>query len=319
MIALCGDPEDLTTAYVGWQARNRGLDVAMLPEEALGESWALRFDDDRPDRSWLELDGRGVPVESVTGVFVRFNPSPGLPPVLAGIPLETGDLLREERRIGLEYCLDRLPCAVVNRPSAGRSNGSKPYQMRLLETAGFDVPAWLVTVDAEIARAFAAESLDGAIYKSCSGLRSRVRRADDDLYQRLAVQPAPVLLQEYVPGDDVRVHVVGERAFATRIHGAGLDYRYETDGAVYAAIDAPEEIELVCIAAARDEGLALAGFDFRVEPTGRWRCLESNPVPTFLPYEMSTGQPIAGAVIDVLAGSVPALAGSVSFAERVGV
>ena len=57
-----------------------------------------------------------------------------------------------------------------------------------------------------------------------------------------------------------------------------------------------------CISFAAREGLLLAGFDFRVdETTGTWSCLEMNPVPTFLPYEASTGQRIGDAVIDLLA------------------
>ncbi|HSG47001.1 MAG TPA: hypothetical protein VLA43_04200, partial [Longimicrobiales bacterium] len=31
---------------------------------------------------------------------------------------------------------------------------------------------------------------------------------------------------------------------------------------------------------------------------GAWWCLESNPVPTFLPYEVQAGLPIADAVLD---------------------
>jgi D-alanine-D-alanine ligase-like ATP-grasp enzyme len=62
----------------------------------------------------------------------------------------------------------------------------------------------------------------------------------------------------------------------------------------------PDEIAQRCVQVAQDEDLLLAGFDFRVDPSGRWHCLEVNPVPTFLPYEMSTGQPIGAAVVDAL-------------------
>lgn len=49
---------------------------------------------------------------------------------------------------------------------------------------------------------------------------------------------------------------------------------------------------------ARAEGLLVAGYDFRVTDDDCWYCLEMNPVPTFLPYEMETVQPIAEAILD---------------------
>jgi glutathione synthase/RimK-type ligase-like ATP-grasp enzyme len=76
--------------------------------------------------------------------------------------------------------------------------------------------------------------------------------------------------------------------------------RYEFQGAAYVPVNPPEDVARACVRAVREEGLLLAGFDFRLEPSGRWWCLESNPVPTFLPYEMSTGQPIAAALVDLL-------------------
>ena len=50
--------------------------------------------------------------------------------------------------------------------------------------------------------------------------------------------------------------------------------------------------------------LTLAGFDFRVTKDGRWYCLEVNPMPTFLPYETATGQPIGNAVLDALLAQI---------------
>jgi hypothetical protein len=303
VIALCGDPDDLTTAYLGWQARDSGFKVVELSEAALGQAWAVGLDDERPGRSWLELEGSRIPISDVSGVFVRFNPRPGVPGALAGLAPAMEATLLAERRAGLDYALDRLPCIVVNRPSAGRSNGSKPFQMRWLEDVGFDVPRWVLAGRPEEVISFTRECLHGSVHKTCSGLRSQVRRPDRTLLEALEAGAPPALIQEYVLGTDVRLHVVGDRSFATEIRGAGLDYRYEFRGAVYEPVDPPEEIARACVRAAREEGLLLTGFDFRVDSAGRWWCLESNPVPTFLPYEMCTGQPIAAAVVDLLANA----------------
>src|SRR5215204_2663449 len=120
IICVTGDTDDLSAVYVAWAARRAGHDVLVIDEEA--------------------------------GVFARFHPDPRLPCALELEP-PAADAFRVERRAALHQLLRRIPCAVANRPCAGRSNGSKPLQMRMLEAAGFRVPDWIVANDAERVRA----------------------------------------------------------------------------------------------------------------------------------------------------------------------
>jgi D-alanine-D-alanine ligase-like ATP-grasp enzyme len=60
----------------------------------------------------------------------------------------------------------------------------------------------------------------------------------------------------------------------------------------------PGAIEELCCKLTGCEGLTIAGFYFRVTKDERWYCLEVNPVPTFLPYEIATGQRIGDTLVD---------------------
>ncbi len=296
-IAIVGDPEDLAAVYIGWLASRRNVEVLWLPEAALGVDWSFAIDEGS-GQARLRTGGGWRDLRDVTGVFVRFHPDPPLPPPLS---LDDGGrmLFVQERREGLHHFLQSLSCSVVNRPSAGRANASKPYQMQWLRQAGFSVPKWVTTNCADTALAFAAECENGVIYKAASGLRSRVRPLDDELQRRLRHGTSPTVIQEFVPGRDVRVHTVGDRAFATEVVADGVDYRYQ-QGSQYAATTVDDALARLCCEAALAEGLVLAGLDFRVTPAGEWYCLEMNPVPSFLPYEMCSGVPIGDAVVDVL-------------------
>jgi glutathione synthase/RimK-type ligase-like ATP-grasp enzyme len=296
-ICVAGDTQDLSAVYVGWAARQAGHRVLELDEALLGSAWSFGCRDLDPASGSIETGpGGGASFGEIDGAFARFAPEPGPPP---GVALSADELeqLRAERREAMHQLLHRLPCPVANRPSSGRSNGSKPHQMTLLAAAGFDVPDWVVSNDAEHVRAFLARGRP-AIYKAVSGLRCHVRRVDNALLRRLERGTTPVLVQDYVEGTDVRVHVVDRACFATEVLGIGTDYRF--DGArEYRASSAPREIEDLCRSVASAEGLLLAGFDFRVDPDGGWHCLEVNPMPSFIPYEWSTGQPIAETLVDV--------------------
>jgi glutathione synthase/RimK-type ligase-like ATP-grasp enzyme len=303
VICVVGDLNDLTNVYVGWAARQAGLEVLELDEAHFGVTWGVAYDDERVVDGVLGVAGRELSLNDVVGVYARFTPQPDIPASLK-LDATTQEALAAERRSAIEHLLNCLPCPVINRPRAGRSNGAKPYQMRQLRDAGFEIPPWLVTNDYEAARAFADRCHDGCIYKACSGLRSTVRRLDDQVMERLKAGTSPVLLQEYVPGYDVRVHTVCDESFATKVVFSGIDYRFDGGSSEFAATSAPAGLEALCQETARSDGLVVAGFDFRVSDDGRWWCLEMNPVPTFLPYEMATGQPIASAIVSAMRTAV---------------
>jgi glutathione synthase/RimK-type ligase-like ATP-grasp enzyme len=104
----------------------------------------------------------------------------------------------------------------------------------------------------------------------------------------------------------VRVHVVGDKAFATEVTSAATDYRYASqqvgDAAELKPIELSAELEARCTRLARALGLAFAGIDLRFTPDQRVVCFEVNPCPGFSYYEANTGQPIADAVASLLAG-----------------
>ena len=298
-ICVVGDTEDLTSVYVGWTARRRGLQVLELKENLLGDSWTFSFDDHQPRAGLLKVGSKSFSFTELIGAYVRLDPEPALPPGVELNPLQQQTFV-SERRYAIHQLLEHLPCGVANRPSAGRSNASKPYQMRLLAQSGFKVPEWIVSNDPAVVEKFCAVVEGRAIFKACSGLRSRVRRADKDLLRRLAQGTCPVIIQEYVAGRDVRVHTVTDRAFATEVSSSSVDYRFEDQPAQYTATRVRPDIAALCCRFARNEDMMIAGFDFRVTSDDEWFCLEANPVPTFMPYELATGQPVAGALLDAL-------------------
>jgi hypothetical protein len=293
-----GDPHDLTAVYVGWLAAQRGVEVLTLPEEQYGATWWINVDEPARD-AHLVVSGAPIAAERVRGVFVRFNPDPGLPDgwELGGAARE---LFIQERRAAISEGIESLGVRAVNRPSAGRSNGAKPMHMARLSRYGFAVPEWIAGNDLALMRPFLSTCPDGAVVKASSGLRSHVRLADEDYLSRLTEGTTPSIVQRFVRGYEVRVHVVGRRVFGTRIDASSVDYRFDAEHVRYEREEVPEPIARLCVESAARDGLALAGLDFRVDRDGAWWCLEMNPVPTFLPYEASSGAAIGDAVLDYI-------------------
>ncbi len=302
-VLIVGDAEDLTSAYVGFRARQHGLSVQVLDESRFGVDWRFHLDDGNAGADVVAFaNGDELPLRQVAGAFVRFTPTPEVPVAVRDDPPVTETYARE-RRAALHVLLHRLAAPVANPPGRGQANGSKPLQMAQLARAGFDVPCWIAGNDVDQIRAFTAGLRDGAIIKSCSGTRSEVRRCSETFLERLVDGSCPVIVQKWVDGFDVRLHTVGEQSFATAIEaGPGVDYRFDDTRRQYRAYSAPEALVEKCLKFARDQGLLIAGFDFRVDGEGRWWCLECNPAPTFLPYEIETGQAIADTLLANMGG-----------------
>ncbi|MFM9709213.1 ATP-grasp domain-containing protein [Streptomyces galilaeus] len=246
----------------------------------------------------LTVEGMRVPLDDVSAVYAR--------------PLELpdgGDPAARARAAAFQEWfvawLDTTPAAVVSRPSAMESNSSKPYQAQLIGRSGFVVPETLVSDDTDEILEFRAQH-GRIVYKSVSGIRSIVREFTEADESRVhLVRGLPTQFQAYVPGQDVRVHVVGEHTYAAAVDSDAIDYRYADQGgesARLAPLDLPPDTARRCVDLAASLGLPLAGIDLRRTPDGEWVCFEVNPMPAYSYYESHTGLPISTALVEYLDG-----------------
>ena len=135
-------------------------------------------------------------------------------------------------------------------------------------------------------------------------MRSIVEEFTESHAARLAHLPdLPTQFQAWIPGTDVRVHVVGREVFATAIESRATDYRYAArsgPAASLRAVEAEPALRERCVALAESLSLPLCGIDLRRRPDGDWVCFEANPMPAFSYYEMETGAEISGALARML-------------------
>jgi glutathione synthase/RimK-type ligase-like ATP-grasp enzyme len=259
--------------------------------------------DGNASHGWIARGQELLPLDQIRGVYLRVEEYRGLRR-WPQIPEEQEHAAHVEARLAFLSLIHGLPCPVMNRTGASQSNHSKVYQQQLIQQHGFRVPRTLATSVPEAARAFVADCPAGAIYKSLSSIRSIVERIDDAALARLhLLANCPSQLQEYIPGMDIRVHVVGDECFTAEIETEVIDYRYAVSKGSTARMRAatlPAEVHERCLSLVRSLGLLLGGVDFRRTPEGEYVCLEVNPMPAFLWYERAAGLPISSAIARAL-------------------
>src|SRR5262245_36617902 len=203
-----------------------------------------------------------VPLESIRGVYVRTMDDRCLPEI-ENLPADSPERARcRALHDQLMTWLEITPALVINRARAQASNASKPYQSQLIAAiAGFAVPETLVTSEPDEVVAFKARH-GRVIFKSMSGVRSVVKVLTDlDLQRIERIRWCPVQFQAYVEGTDVRVHTIGNSAFAARVVSSAVDYRYSdrsgTSDPVLEAYPIADNLADRCLRLARALGLEL--------------------------------------------------------------
>jgi hypothetical protein len=300
VILLCGIPSEEPLARVAEALSARHAPYAIFNQRAFAEAdVAVEIDGDTAGGT-LRLGGQRFALDGITGAYTRLMDDRLLPELAAEPP---GSPMRAHCRAlhdELGGWLEVTPATVVNRAAAMATNFSKPYQIQLIRAGGFAIPETLVTNDPELVLEFRCRH-SRVIYKSTSSERSVVRELDEAALARLElIRWCPVQFQELVQGTDVRVHVIGQEVFATRIRCTSTDYRYASADSgtppVLGAMTLPDELAARCVSLTRRLGLEFGGADLRLADDGRAVCFEVNPSPAFSYYEERAGQPIAAAV-----------------------
>lgn len=304
MILVCGGLADSVTELVCAQLRACGypyrlLDLGVYPA---GFQIKWHWEDSRPSGYIAGPDWQ-LDLDEITGVYTRYLGPEGRVPPSDTAP-EVVLAMYAEYDTGLMALLEDLPCAVVNRLGGGMSNHSKAYQALLVRQTSLLTPPTLVTNDPEAAHRFYEECQGDVIYKSLSGVRSIVRRMGGEHLARLPLlRHGPAQFQAFIPGENVRVHTVGDQVFATRVRSDAVDYRYASREERTVEMEPtilPPAVTAACLRLARQLDLLLTGIDLKETPDGDYYCFEINPSPGFLYYERGSGQPISAALASLL-------------------
>lgn len=226
-------------------------------------------------------------------------------------------LREQEYQAAMASFFTRLDAAgklVINLPTAGYlDHDSKAQFYQKLRAWGFAAPRTLMTNDPERAAAFLG-AVGEAVVKPSVGVGSTRRVTESDRERLDELRVCPVQLQEFLAGDTIRVHIVGDSVvLALRIladrDGPEVDSRVGTKGFEYCKLPDLEEQRIV--QATRSLGLHYAAWDILATDDGRHVYLDCNPGP----YIMWIGEENARFVLGQLARYMLAYARSHSIEE----
>lgn len=319
MILIFSDSTDHHAQAVAAAVERRGEAVGRLNANEI-ERWSLEALHNEPV---LTLDGKVIPVDRIRSVFIRALPDGAAFQSQAKGSDAITKFAAGQRFAQFEDCIRLLSDCVptINSIASTTRAQSKSLQLRIASKVGLAVPKTYVGSDpgvaAEQIRSF---QRDGA--RACSKpIASRFLTLDGerfagftDLFEESdwkdidSLRACPAIIQEYVEkAYEVRIAVVGDRAFACRIdsQAAGgstaIDWRhYNIPKTPHTAYPLPAVLERRLHDFHAEFGLTLSSFDLVCRTDGEYVFLETNPFGRWLWLEDLAGLPITAAIADAL-------------------
>jgi glutathione synthase/RimK-type ligase-like ATP-grasp enzyme len=280
------------------------LDLADLPSRA---SLSLLWEQDVPPSYVVERQGTPIDLARArVGWWRRVRPHEADPSVTDA---SMRAFVESETSQAVGGTLDALACVWVNDRAADEAAHHKPLQWSVAQSVGLRVPRTLVTNDVERARDFIACLGTGkVVFKAFLAMLESWRETRlieaSDLENLAAVRFAPVIFQEYVPGVDLRITIVGDQVFAAEIDARQthypVDMRMVVGEATVRPVALPAKLKKTLLRLQKRLGLTYGAIDMRRTADGEYVFLENNPAGQWLFVERRTELPISQAMADLL-------------------
>ena len=266
MILLVGIFDGILDYFYSFLKRN-GHSCLFLDQSKIGSK--IHF-----DSQYLYFNDQKIDSDSISGVYTRMaSPNPQDKSTFQKDVIYT--------QLLMDYLSNNYK-NIVNPFYAGVSNNSKPFQLSVLDLRYLKVPRTYVLANTYIEQLkFNKKDHYDYIYKSVSGSRSIVNKIE---YINKKVT-LPMVVQEFLGHENIRVHVLNNKVIATSIQSKNVDYRYDK---AYncTPVKLPKTIEDECINLNMQLDLSFSGIDL-IKRYSDYYLLEVNPSPAYVMFEKS--------------------------------
>lgn len=297
-ILILGSPRDRHAAHLKEAIAQTGTPVDYLHTAQFPTQVQLSWSPQTTE-GWMQLSsGQRWPLQDIRSIFWRSFATIQVPTLPN----------RQQQQIAFNDGMALLRTVMqgtsirwVNSWAAYQFHKEKPRQLAVVHRLGVTIPDTMVSNEPQALVEFAQRHQE-VIFKPVYG-GAYVQPLQPHHLQperlRLALACAPIALQEYIPGTNVRTYVVGDQVYGAEIRSASVDFRLDRQSELI-PIQLPDEVENRCRAIARVLLLDWTAIDWRRRPDGQYVFLEANPSPMFIHFENQTHFPITQALVNLL-------------------
>ena len=293
-ILILSHPSEPHAQHVKAACESRGENVLYFDIRQFPRHLKLSYSPTNSTLHSINISGHHIFPKSI---YWRWYNSPEINPDLAP---QDHPLAFKESDSALNGFLNTLDCLWINPPESYKLHWSKPTQMHLFQKNNIPIPKTLISNDVEMIKIFLKENNNRFIFKPVQGGFPTTLIKDGDLdIIAPALTNAPICVQEYIEGKDIRVYIIGKDIFAIRIDSKTIDFREDKSHGL-SITDIPDIVKDTCFKIAELSHYIFTAIDIKLDKNGNYYFLEANPSPMFLHVENMTGFPITEKIVNLL-------------------
>jgi glutathione synthase/RimK-type ligase-like ATP-grasp enzyme len=297
-ILIVGHATDAHAAHLATALTHAGASVHYFETQQFPTQIRMAWDPMRHTGALQLPAAPPLALHDIHSVFWRHFASVGV------VPLQDAQQQRiafHDAMSALRTLMKACPARWVNGWQAYEFHHEKPLQLSTVHQLGVRIPPTLITNDPAEVLQFATSHAQVIFKPVYGGAHTRHLCATHLDPARLAgaLRLAPVTLQAYIPGTNIRSYVIADTVYAAEIRSTAVDFR-DDSAATVLPVALPVYVQQQCRAIARALYLTWTAIDWRLTPGGDYVFLEANPSPMFLHVEQQTGFPITPALVQLL-------------------
>ncbi|MDJ0662584.1 MAG: hypothetical protein QNJ42_24330 [Crocosphaera sp.] len=297
-ILILGNASDAHAHHLNNALTEAGATVHYLDTHLFPRQIQLSWDPCSQKGSLILPTGFQLDFQAIKSVFWRSFHSVGIPKLE---DVHQQRIVFNDAMSALRVMMKACPARWINSWQAYQFHKEKPLQLQTIYQLGVAIPDTLITNNPQEVIQF-VNSHPKVIFKPIYG-GSHTQIVTDALLEikrlSLALKIAPITLQTYIPGTNVRSYVIDDCVYSAEIRSGALDFR-EDANAQLIPIELPSMIKQQCLSIAEALFLKWTAIDWRLTPSGDYVFLEANPSPMFLHFENNTGFPITQRLVELL-------------------
>lgn len=292
MIYVIGIDTDKTFIHFLKEASRHGIDNLIsinIRAIILNGGWRLALPDD--GNSYIRVKDEEIVLDPNSSYYVR------------GMDLSTYqtnlNLFNRWRFFmnSMWSWLESIPGTVINRPGSDAHNSTKPLHEYFVSQFGLRVPPSITSSNRNDLLDFIKQG--PTLIKAISGVRANSKLITDSDLDDFNSKQGPIHLQRYIPGKDIRVHIVGNNVHSELIQSEEVDYRKDKN-IDFQNFVIPKDLSAKLIHASKAFDLIFTGWDFKLSSDGDFWCLECNPMPGYHGYDIRCGGKITKSLVEYL-------------------
>lgn len=290
MIVIVGSPDEIHCRYIKEMLTERGVECLIIDAKSFPESQQICIKGNEISLPCELKNTKSVYVRNIYSSPIIFGEQ--IDKEMAENWYATLNAFAEKGTFlkAMLLILENNGAKVIN-PARADITTIKPFQLSLMKKNGIPIPDTIITNSSDEVIEF-AKKYEKIIYKPLTaGATVRLLEKKDLTEERLSLlRNSPVMFQEFIPGENMRVYVVEDEIASCGIIHTEDEIDFRRGEKEIEQIKLDSKIEEMCIKAAQVCGLLFTAIDFKKNST-KTTLLELNHSPMFYGYDLRINPP----------------------------